>query len=459
MWQVDVPLAEFYDAIVAAGRDAHYLALLTALVREADSRQFYEDISRYWDSLHDVTGPDVLFVLAGAGASTRVNFSGLADERQGVAFTSPDAAVVASRERPLRPPLSREYIDYRPGTAPRAQGLARSQTRHVGQLRRRLAVPEHLLPCLHLSFIGCEHRDEAVTLPLYTCTVYELVKGIVGQLDETFAAIRQLTGELESLRKQSRRNARRKRSGYQIDHLGRSPQQLRAVQAILAACADASSVPNEIAAARSECFRQLEIFRGTSEFQPLQRHIDIHLDQERAVAGLRIDKQISAKVSSLGVAWEKAFRRTSELASPPASFDFTYRIFVCYRREDRWIAEHLHSALEQRVQTFLDTRCVQPGDKWADRIRAAQEASDLTVVIVGASGNTAWFQEEEYLRAIELARRGNHRIIPLCIGGSIEAIPYGLKAVQAIVTNWATEPLENDVHAVAARIVATLPQL
>ncbi len=47
MWQVEVPLGEFYDAIVDAGRGAGYLALLTSLVRDADSTSFYEDISRY----------------------------------------------------------------------------------------------------------------------------------------------------------------------------------------------------------------------------------------------------------------------------------------------------------------------------------------------------------------------------------------------------------------------------
>ena len=78
MWQVEVPLGEFYDQILEAGRRAGYLAVLTALVRDADSERFYEDVCRYWDSLHDVTGPDYLFVLAGPEASVGSATTGFA---------------------------------------------------------------------------------------------------------------------------------------------------------------------------------------------------------------------------------------------------------------------------------------------------------------------------------------------------------------------------------------------
>lgn len=40
MWQIDVPLGEFYDGIIDAGRRAEYLGVLTALVRQADSDSF-----------------------------------------------------------------------------------------------------------------------------------------------------------------------------------------------------------------------------------------------------------------------------------------------------------------------------------------------------------------------------------------------------------------------------------
>lgn len=106
MWQVDVPLVEFYDAIVEAGRQAGYLALLTALVRGADLGAFYKDITRYWDSLHDVTGSDVLFVLAGPNASNEVNYHGAPDGREPIAYSSSGAAVVSADGRPIRPRLS-----------------------------------------------------------------------------------------------------------------------------------------------------------------------------------------------------------------------------------------------------------------------------------------------------------------------------------------------------------------
>jgi len=82
----NVPLGEFYAAILQAAFRAKYVGLLTALVRDADAARFYEDISRYWDLLHDLTGPDILFVLAGSSASTKVGDRGVPDGRELVAY-------------------------------------------------------------------------------------------------------------------------------------------------------------------------------------------------------------------------------------------------------------------------------------------------------------------------------------------------------------------------------------
>ena len=85
MRQVNVPLGEFYAAILQAALQVKYLGL-TALVRDADAAGFYDDISRYWDLLHDLTGPDILFVLAGSSASTKVGDRGVPDGRELVAY-------------------------------------------------------------------------------------------------------------------------------------------------------------------------------------------------------------------------------------------------------------------------------------------------------------------------------------------------------------------------------------
>ena len=197
MWQVEVPLGDFYHAVVDAGRTAKYLALLTALVREADSTSFYEDVSRYWSSLHDLTGPDVLFVLAGADASSKLNYHGIPDGRDPVAYSSPAVAVVSDRDRPLRPALSRWSAEGGTVKAPTGAALADSQTLSIRQLRRRLGVSESRLPCLHLEFIGYSRAQKVVTIPIAGRTVYEAVKDVVSRFDEQFGTIRRLVSKLE----------------------------------------------------------------------------------------------------------------------------------------------------------------------------------------------------------------------------------------------------------------------
>lgn len=354
MWQVDVPLGEFYDEIVEAARRARYLAILTALVREADSSSFYDDISRYWDSLSDVTGPDILFVLAGTDASSKVRYHGEPDYERSIAYTSQSAAVAHTAKRRLRLDLSHWAANVGTPIAPQVKDLARSQTRAISALRQRLGVPESQVPCLHLEFIGHRSRQGSVNIPL-SGTIYELVKRVMARFDNQFAKIKAAT-----------------------------------------------------------------------------------------------------QTAELEASWEAVFNAASELATAAGSAGQANRIFIAYQSEDRWIAEYLHSALSQHAATFLDVRCVLPGDRWVERIRNALDDAEITVALVGKSKATSWFQQAEYLRAIELARANKQRLIPVYLGGSLEAAPYGLEGVQGIVTTWASGLRDIEVREIAARIAALL---
>ena len=78
----------------------------------------------------------------------------------------------------------------------------------------------------------------------------------------------------------------------------------------------------------------------------------------------------------------------------------------------------------------------------------------MTVVLVGASGATSWFQQAEYLRAIELARSNKQRLVPVYTSGSPASVPYGLEGVQGVVTTWASGLRNDDVRKTAAEIAA-----
>lgn len=455
MWQVDVPLGEFYDSIIAAAKQAEYLAVITALVREADSEPFYNDISRYWDSLHDVTGPDVLFVLAGPNATAKVGDHGVPDDHESIAYSSQSAAVVQTSQRPLQPSLRHWAARAGTSVAPPASEITGPQTIAVSELRRRLGVPESSVPCLHLTLLGFQHRNQSVTIPLSSRTVYDTVKHIVSCFDEGFGKIRRLITRLEQLERS--RDSKSRASSYHFFPEGKTPAQVDAARAIVAACASTPSTPDAIASARQECFRRLAVLKGTSDFPSLQRHIDIHLNLQVVGKQDQTERERAEKASALAAAWEAVFRVAGDVATLSISSEKRYRVFIAYESRNRWIAKYLHSALARHTSTFLDVRCLRPGDRWVEQIRSAQDNAEVTVVLVGESGASSWFQQAEYLRAIELARSNKQRLVPVYICGSPEPAPYGLEGVQGIVTKWASGLRQDEVSKVATDIAALLP--
>jgi TIR domain len=114
-------------------------------------------------------------------------------------------------------------------------------------------------------------------------------------------------------------------------------------------------------------------------------------------------------------------------ADQPERWDF----FIAYASDDWQIAERIYGALSTVGRTFLDRRCLQPGDNWPRRVSAAQENARSTVLVVTAATPSAWYSESEYLRAIELRRRGRHTIVPMLYGEGVKP-PYGLEQLHAV---------------------------
>lgn len=119
--------------------------------------------------------------------------------------------------------------------------------------------------------------------------------------------------------------------------------------------------------------------------------------------------------------------------APPLQWDF----FIAHASADAALAEELHDRLQGHCRVFLDRRCLLPGDDWGPRIVEAQRRSRATVVLVSTNTSDAYYQREEIVTAITMARRNpqQHRVIPVFIEGKSEDIhqlPYGLRSLQGI---------------------------
>src|SRR5215471_15711937 len=133
-----VPLVVFYSALLPAAAAAGYKIIVTALVREADSPAFFEDIKRYWSSLHDVTGPHILFVFAGADAAKKFNEWGIHDGYKPIVYYSQHMAVGGESLRiTLRRALSTWHHEYFRYGDPllEEEDLAREHTLELYNLR------------------------------------------------------------------------------------------------------------------------------------------------------------------------------------------------------------------------------------------------------------------------------------------------------------------------------------
>lgn len=117
------------------------------------------------------------------------------------------------------------------------------------------------------------------------------------------------------------------------------------------------------------------------------------------------------------------------------SESFKYDAFIAYARADTQYARQLYAlliALGHKV--FLDTESLIGGDPWSDKIREAQHDSLLTLILISDRVDSAYFQKNEILEAIEIARKDQRRrVIPLYLSPARStAIRSPLRPLQGI---------------------------
>lgn len=115
--------------------------------------------------------------------------------------------------------------------------------------------------------------------------------------------------------------------------------------------------------------------------------------------------------------------------------EFEWDLFLAHSSADAEAAEQLYSCLIQRtwqpIRVFLDSRSLKLGDDWDLALAEAQQKSRVTVVLVSAQTQSAYYEREEVAAAIAMAREAGsrHRVVPLFLGevGRQTTIPYGLR--------------------------------
>ena len=121
-------------------------------------------------------------------------------------------------------------------------------------------------------------------------------------------------------------------------------------------------------------------------------------------------------------------------ARAPRSGDGPLTFFIAYAAPDAAVAERLYCSLAMESTVFLDRRSLRLGDEWDREVAAAQRRAEITVVLVSDHTEEGFYQREEIATAIDMARQGSHRVIPLWLSGigPPDALPYGLRIKQGL---------------------------
>lgn len=128
-----------------------------------------------------------------------------------------------------------------------------------------------------------------------------------------------------------------------------------------------------------------------------------------------------------------------------------YDVFIAHAGSDIDAAEQLYSLLHPQLRVFLDSKCLLPGDPWDTKLPEAQDDSEITVVLISARTDKAYYQREEIAAAIDLARNESqvHRVVPVYLEGvPHRTVPFGLRRLHQLVVSQQT-PLE----AIAAQLI------
>lgn len=119
-----------------------------------------------------------------------------------------------------------------------------------------------------------------------------------------------------------------------------------------------------------------------------------------------------------------------------AVFEPAWDVFLAHASGDEAAARELHAALEARgLRCFLRDRCIRPGTPWEFAVMNAQTCARSTAVLVAPARERDWYQAEEILRAVELARRGPHTVVPIYRDGppaDAHDIPFGLLRIAGL---------------------------
>ena len=177
---VNIPIVDFYKNCLDCAYERGFKWVLCLLAREADAKKSYDQIKRYWNSLHDLTGTEILFVFAGALKEEDEFSSILHHENETWRGLRNATLHIVDEETPTIPYYKYPKIDFNKHSF----GMIKANhTRSISELRDYLGLSEKMIPSLIFTPTYQLIQDKHVVVPLKGENIYQEIKNIIGNLE------------------------------------------------------------------------------------------------------------------------------------------------------------------------------------------------------------------------------------------------------------------------------------
>lgn len=177
---VNIPIVDFYKSCLDCAYERGFKWVLCLLAREADAEKTYRQIQRYWDSLHDLTGNQILFVFAGALKEESEYSSTLYHEHETWRGIRNITMHIVDKNPPTIP-----YYKYPVRNFDRHSfgAITANHTRSVSELRDYFGLSEKEIPSLVFTPTYRLIQNEHIAVPLKGENIYQEIKELFGILE------------------------------------------------------------------------------------------------------------------------------------------------------------------------------------------------------------------------------------------------------------------------------------
>lgn len=184
---VNISIVDFYKYCLDSAYERHFPWVLCFLAREADAETAYIQIQRYWNSLHDLTGNQILFIFAGALKEDTEYSSILYHESESWRGLRNSMLHIVDKEVPTIPYYKYPKIDFNEFDY---NNIKANHTRSISDLRDYLKLSEKEIPSLVFTPTYPSIRDKHIVVSLKGENIYQEIKNIIENLEVPLKELR-----------------------------------------------------------------------------------------------------------------------------------------------------------------------------------------------------------------------------------------------------------------------------